>query len=143
MISLDTEITERNVEFPAQGWVLFDGDCRLCVGTARRFARLLRGHGFEPAALQTPWVRERLGLAAEGALAEMVVLTSDGDTFGGADGILQITRRIWWAWPLFAVAKIPGITQLLRAAYQRLAAKRHCFEGACRTTSGNGTIGAS
>ena len=135
MISLDSEITEINGETPARGWVLFDGNCRWCVGTARQFARLLRGHGFEPAALQTPWVRKRLGLASEDEPAEMVVLTAGGAVFGGADGILQIARRIWWAWPLFAVAKIPGITQLLRAAYRRLADNRHCFDGACRTTS--------
>jgi len=137
VISLNTEITEINVETPGRGWVFYDGDCRLCVGTARHFARLLRAHGFEPAALQTPWVRKRLGLASEGDPAEMIVLTAGGAVFGGADGILQIARRIWWAWPLFAMAKIPGVTPLLRASYRRLAANRHCFDGACQTSLRN------
>jgi len=137
MISLNTEITEITGDTPARGWVLFDGDCRLCVGSARRFAPLLHRHGFELAALQTPWVQERFDLMSGGQPAEMVILTSSGDVFGGADGILQIARRVWWAWPLFAAAKIPGITPLLHVAYRRLAANRHCLGGVCRTTSQN------
>jgi predicted DCC family thiol-disulfide oxidoreductase YuxK len=135
MISLDTEITEINGEGPARGWVLFDGSCRLCREAAQRFARLLRRHGFEPATLKAPWVQARLGLAAGADPAEMIVLTADGASFGGADGILEIARRIWWAWPLFAAAQIPGVMPLLRTAYRRLVANRHCFDGTCRTVS--------
>ena len=137
MISLDTEITETDGNSPARGWVLFDGSCRLCRGAAQRFAPLLRRHGFEPAALQSSWVRERLRLPADADVAEMIVLAADGTTLGGADGVVEIARRIWWAWPLFAAAQIPGAGPVLRAAYRRLAANRHCFEGACRTTSSN------
>jgi len=135
MISIDTEITEITGGNPARGWVLFDGGCRLCRGAARRFARFLRRHGFEPAALQTSWVRERLGLTRDDEPVEMIVLTSGGAVFGGADGMLQIARRIWWAWPLFAVAQIPGVTPLLRMAYRQLAVNRRCFDGACETKS--------
>ena len=68
----------------------------MCLGAARRFAPLLRRHGFEPAPLQNSWMRERLGLPVDSEPAEMIVLTSGGAVFGGADGILQIARRIWW-----------------------------------------------
>ncbi len=127
-------MTVTNGTTPPRGWVLFDGSCRLCLGAARRFARLLRRHGFEPAPLQSSWVRERLDMAAEGMPTEMMVLTSGGAVFGGADGILQIARRVWWAWPLYALAKIPGVTPRLRAIYRWVAANRHCFNGACQTT---------
>lgn len=134
MISLDTDITELNGRTPARGWVLFDGGCRLCFGAARRFAPLLRRHGFEPAPLQSSWVRERLGRAGDSEPAEMIVLTSDGEIFGGADGMLKIARGVWWAWPLFAMARMPGVTPLLRVMYRWLAANRHCFDGGCQTT---------
>ena len=140
MISLDTEITEINVATPAQGWVLYDGECRLCTGAADRFGRLLRQHGFELATLQTDWVRERLGLASGAEPAEMVVLDPDGTAFGGADGIIQIARHIWWARPLFALAQIPGLTLLLHAVYRRVAANRHCLGGACRLPEQNRLI---
>ena len=137
MISLDTEMTETNGAIPARGWVLYDGECRLCAGAARRFEPLLHRHGFELAALQTSWVRQRLGLVRGGNLTEMVVLLPNGEARGGADGILQVARRIWWAWPLFALAQIPGVNPLLHAAYRRLAANRHCFGRACQLAERN------
>ena len=34
-----------------RGWVLYDGDCVLCIGLARRFTPLLRRRGFVMAPL--------------------------------------------------------------------------------------------
>ncbi|MGH7953290.1 MAG: DUF309 domain-containing protein [Limisphaerales bacterium] len=114
------------------GWVFYDGDCPICISAVRRFEKLLHRRDFEIATMQTPWARERLGLKPDSALTEMFVLTPDGRRFGGADGILQITRRIWWAWPLFALSKIPGAIFLFRALYRRIAANRHCLNGSCK-----------
>jgi predicted DCC family thiol-disulfide oxidoreductase YuxK len=114
---------------PNAGWVFYDGECQLCINNMRRHEKLLRRHGFEPATLQTPWVRERLGSKPDSELTEMIVLTVEGNRFGGADGIAQIARRIWWAWPLFALAHIPGIHFIFRAIYRRVAASRHCLGG--------------
>jgi predicted DCC family thiol-disulfide oxidoreductase YuxK len=61
----------------------------------------------------------------------MKLLAADGQVYGGADALAQIARRIWWAWPLFAIAQIPGALVLLRAIYRHLAANRHCLNGAC------------
>jgi predicted DCC family thiol-disulfide oxidoreductase YuxK len=119
---------------PAQnyGWIFYDGECQFCINNVRRHEKLLRQHGFEPATLQTPWVRERLGLKLDSKLTEMIVLTAGNQTFGGADGIAQIARRIWWAWPLFVISQIPGIHFIFSAIYRRVAAKRHCLDGACQ-----------
>jgi hypothetical protein len=64
--------------------------------------------------------------------AEMRVLLANGDAPGGADAILEIARRIWWAWPLFIFAKLPGVKPMLRAVYLIIAANRNCTNGACK-----------
>jgi len=114
------------------GWIFYDGECQFCINNIRRYEKLLRRYGFEPATLQTPWVRERLGLKSDSELTEMIVLTADGQRFGGADGIMQIARQIWWAWPLFAFAKIPRMIFPLRAIYRHVAVNRHCLGGKCK-----------
>jgi len=89
---------------PVRGWVLYDGDCPLCLATVARFTPLLLRHRFQIAPLQTPWVQERLGLLPSTPLDEMKLLIDDGQIYGGADALLQMARGIWWAWPLFALA---------------------------------------
>jgi predicted DCC family thiol-disulfide oxidoreductase YuxK len=122
-ISVNTEITDINAR---TGLIFYDGECALCAGWARRFERELRAAGFGLATLPNR--------QAGAAVAEMVVLTPEGRRFGGADAIVQIARRLWWAWPLFALAHAPGAMPALHAAYRRLAANRHCLGGACRVT---------
>ena len=121
----------------ARGWVFYDGECSLCLATAKRFTPLLRRHQFDFAPLQTPWVQQRLGLKPNEPLTEMKLLAADEKVYGGADALLQIAREIWWAWPLFALAQIPGVKSLIRAIYRRIAASRTCIGNACqlRTSS--------
>jgi predicted DCC family thiol-disulfide oxidoreductase YuxK len=116
---------------PAQGWVFYDGQCLFCLTVMGRARGLLQRHGFELAPLQTQWVCAQLGLSPEGPFNEMLVMLPGGKVIGGADGILQIFRRVWWAWPLFALAQIPGAIILLRAIYRRIAANRHCLIKGC------------
>jgi predicted DCC family thiol-disulfide oxidoreductase YuxK len=114
-----------------RGWVLYDGECRLCTGTVALFGPMLRRRHFDLAPLQTPWVRERLGLKAGEMPDEMKLLTEDGKLHGGAGALLEIARTIWWAWPLYVLGQIPGGTILFRKIYRRIAMNRHCFAGAC------------
>ena len=67
----------------------------------------------------------------------MRLLLADGRELGGADALVEIARRIWWAWPLFALAQVPGVMLLLHAAYRQVAANRHCISGACRARPSN------
>lgn len=104
--------------------MLYDADCSLCTAWVRRFEHTLTRHGFAVAPLQD-WNSDNFDLR------EMRVVTPGG-TFGGADGIIEIARRIWWGWPLYVLAQIPGVTPLLRMGYRWLAANRHCIGGECR-----------
>src|ERR1700744_4625000 len=114
-----------------QGWVLYDGECSLCLRGVRHFRVLLHRNGFELAALQKNWVCERFDFDPRRRPDEMIVLLPDGRAIGGADGIVQIARRVWWAWPLFALAQLPGTMVLLRMFYRHIAARRSCAAGAC------------
>lgn len=130
---LTVENSPRLTLLPAKksGWVFYDGECRLCIDSVKRHETFLRRHGFALATLQTPWVRELLVFKPDSGLMEMIVLNSEGKRFGGADGIAQIARRIWWTWPLFALVQIPGIHFIFVMIYRRVAANRHCLGGLC------------
>ena len=84
-----------------------------------------------------PWTQKQLGLKPGEPLVEMKLLTEDGQIYGGADALAQIARRIWWAWPLFALTQIPGTAILLRGIYQRIAANRNCIGNACQLPKQN------
>jgi predicted DCC family thiol-disulfide oxidoreductase YuxK len=129
-------IPERATE-AAQDWVFYDGECPLCTGALSRFGSILRRHHFDLAPLQVPWTQKRLGLKPGESLVEMKLLTANGQIYGGADALAQIARRIWWAWPLFALTQIPGTAILLRWIYQRIAANRNCIGNACQLPKQN------
>ena len=129
-----TEQTETPDSESRNGWVLYDGDCSMCVRLAGRFASILRRHGFDLAPLQSPWVRSRLGSLACEPLDEMFVLSSSGDVIGGADAVVFLARGIWWAWPLYAITKLPGLMWLLAHLYRWVARNRNCFDGRCVRT---------
>jgi predicted DCC family thiol-disulfide oxidoreductase YuxK len=125
---VNTEITD-NVKL--NGWVCYDADCGICTRLAERFRALLAGHRFELVPLQSPWVRERLGLAEAELLEEMRLLKSDGRVIGGADALLEIARDFWWTWPLRLLGRIPVVREWLRAGYRWVARRRSCASGVC------------
>src|SRR5262245_11710015 len=98
-MSVRAEITNDNLD--SAGWVFYDGECAWCRASARRFGRILARRGFQLRPLQSPGVAEQLGLEDRDLLREMRLLLGDGHRFSGADAIVEITRHIWWAWPLW------------------------------------------
>jgi lipase maturation factor 1 len=129
-ISVSTEITDEDRK-PSRGWVLFDGDCQFCRRWVARIEPVLAPRGFVFLSLQTPWVRNFFHLPEDQLLGEMRVLLRNGQTYGGADAIIALAKYVWWSWPLVALVHIPGVRRALRAAYRRVAARRHCINGAC------------
>lgn len=124
----------------AKAWVLYDGDCSVCLRFARRFENVLTRHGFALLPLQTPWVRESLGLSDEQLLAEMRLLFPDERVFGGADAVAELARHIWWAWPLWLISRVPGLMPLLRRGYRGFAAHRRCANEACEIGNAKAAI---
>ena len=121
---MNTESTDTKDE---NGWVLFDGQCPICRKLAHLCAPVLVRHHFALVPLQTPWVRERLGISEDELLSEMRLLTPQGKLYGGADALIGIARQIWWAWPWYGLAQIPFVRAALRDGYGRFARRRNCL----------------
>jgi predicted DCC family thiol-disulfide oxidoreductase YuxK len=114
-----------------RGWILYDGGCRSCTASAKRFDRIFRRHGFVFLPLQTDWVMQRLGLEPGAPLEEMHVLTADGRDIGGADAVIFLARQIWWARPFAALARLPSMHKLLDRGYRWIATHRGCDHITC------------
>jgi len=112
--------------------VFYDADCRFCAAGARRFERVLTRRRFSLVPLQAADAAARLGVDQSHLLDEMRVRFEDGRVVGGAEAIMQIARRIWWAWPLWAFSRLPGVARPMDAAYKWFARNRGCVSGSCR-----------
>ena len=122
-----TEITET-----IHGYLFYDAKCPICRKWIGRLHGPLVRRGFHPVPLQAPWARQRLGLGDGDLLVEMKLMARDGVLCGGADALVRLARAIWWLWPFFVLAQIPGAKTLLRKTYLRLAANRPCDDGICK-----------
>lgn len=121
-------------EMNAQNWILYDATCSRCTMFAQRFEGIFGRRGFTFAPLQTPSLQSRLRSRAADPLAEMRVLTDKGEDFGGADALIFLARSVWWAWPVYAVAYLPGMRLALRQCYKRIASRRMCTRTGCAFT---------
>lgn len=135
MISLCSDMTDSKGRSASAGWLFYDAECPFCVRIAQRFARVLVPRGFALAPLQDPRVAGLLGLPESELLREMRLLTAESKQYGGADAAIFLARKIWWAWPFYAAAQIPGVKPILRAIYRSIAARRSCAAATCRTDS--------
>jgi len=115
-----------------RGWVFYDAACEFCLRLARRAEHVLGSRGLLLEPLQTSDAAARLKIAPTALMEQMHLLTADGRVFGGADAVVEIARRIWWARPLAWLARVPGMRRVMRSLYARVAANRYCAGGACR-----------
>ena len=116
--------------------IYYDDDCRFCRAMLLRFGRTLARRRFTFVPLQSPGAARLLGVSDEHLLDEMRVRLDDGEVCGGASALTAIARRIWWAWPLWALSRVPGAMPLLNAAYRWIARNRHCLHATCELPRG-------
>jgi predicted DCC family thiol-disulfide oxidoreductase YuxK len=121
----------RPVASPA-GWIFFDGECRFCVATRRRWGRVFERRGFVWLPLQTPGTAERLGLGPERLMAEMWVLPVGAPPRQGVDAWIGLLPHVWWLKPLAITLRLPGLKHLARRAYRWMARHRYCVASRCR-----------
>ena len=116
----------------ARGVVLYDGQCGFCSRWVKYWAGTLGRRGFEIASLDESWIAERIKMPHEELLTDIRLLTAGGQLISGADVYLYVTRRIWWAWPFYAIFSLPGFNRLIHVSYRWFARNRYCVSHACK-----------
>lgn len=119
--------------FPAHpvGWILYDDSCGFCRRWAPFWEKELCRRGFGIAPLQADWVRERLEIDDARLLDDVRLLLADGSHLAGAEVYRFAMRRIWWAWPAYALSLVPGLRRLFDLAYRKFARNRHRISASC------------
>jgi len=124
-------ITTEPIAEKIAGTIYFDASCGLC-STATRRLRNLVGHRFAFLPLQTPGVKEMLGLPPDAAFDEIKLLQPDGRILGGVDALLEIIPHIWWLYPVSLICRIPGTRIILNPIYRTIARHRRRISSVCR-----------
>ena len=113
-----------------KGVVLYDGQCGFCSRWVRYWAGTLARRGFKIASLDEPWVAQKIKMPREELLTDIRLLTPSDALISGADVYLYVTRRIWWAWPFYAIFSLPGFNRLIHVGYRWFARNRYCVSRA-------------
>jgi len=119
--------------------IFYDAECRLCRAGANRLKGVLARRQMELVPLQSPGTSTLLGVREDQLLVEMRLRLRDGRVFGGATAVVEIARRIWWAYPLWVVSRIPGAMRPMNAMYRWVARNRSCLNDACVPVPTKGT----
>jgi predicted DCC family thiol-disulfide oxidoreductase YuxK len=117
---------------PRVGWILYDGECSFCTSWVHLWEKVIAKRGFALQDLQFAWAEGRLNIPKEKLLDDIRVLTLNGELINGADAYLYVTRRIWWAWPFYAIFSLPGFHWVLWRGYRWFARNRYCASGHCQ-----------
>lgn len=123
--------TEISVTKNTNGWIFFDADCPACVRSAHFLEPILNQLRFESLPLQTAGTPEKLGVTDAELHTRIHLLTLNGQLFTGADALIEVARHCRWTRAIAAVALLPSVLPLLRQAYDWVAARRSCRNGAC------------
>lgn len=109
--------------------VLFDGDCALCSGSARKILRHDRAGVFRLAPTQSPLGRALLvhyGVDPDDPYTMLIV--QDGRARERSDGVLAIAARLPLPWRLAVVGRI--VPRVIRdTAYDFIARRPRRFPG--------------
>jgi predicted DCC family thiol-disulfide oxidoreductase YuxK len=116
---------------PREGWILYDGGCGFCFRWVHFWKNIVGSRGFAIKDLQSASAEGLLQVPQESLLDDIRVLTRGGEMESGADAYLYVARRIWWAWPFYAVFSLPGFNRLLWWGYRWFNRNRYRIAGHC------------
>jgi len=111
--------------------VLYDAGCGVCSRLVSSWEPTLERRGLAIAPLQSAWVQKRTGLPPADLLSDIRLLQPNGQLLSGADAYRYMMARIWWAYPLYLLSKVPGLRQLFDWAYRGFARHRLRISAGC------------
>lgn len=111
--------------------VIFDGQCNFCRSQVKKLRWMdFRGDRLSFISLHDPRVGERYpNLEHDDLMAQMYVVDTGGDAYGGADAVRYLSRRLPILWPAMPVLHLPGTAGLWRWLYQQVAKRRYKLAG--------------
>lgn len=118
-------------ETPRRGWILYDGGCGFCYRWVHYWEKAVVRRGFALKDSQAAWEEGSLQVPRESLLDDIRVLTPGGQIESGADAYLFVAREIWWAWPFYAIFRVPGFHWLLERGYLWFNRNRYHFSRHC------------
>ncbi|QEF96293.1 hypothetical protein Mal15_03200 [Stieleria maiorica] len=118
-------------ELPGADVVIYDGDCKFCIGQVKNLRRLdCCGGRLSFLSLHDPRVAERYpDLTYDQLMAQMYVVDSQGRRHGGGDAVRYLSRRLPLLWPAAPILHLPGTANLWRWAYNQVAKRRYKLAG--------------
>ncbi|HLL55649.1 MAG TPA: DUF393 domain-containing protein [Myxococcaceae bacterium] len=112
------------IDTPGKDVLLYDGHCRLCVGGAKAFKKLMPAEKVALRNFREPGVLEQYPqLTLERCEKGMQLIRPDGRHFEGAEAVVQGLRYRWWGKAAF-VYYVPGLRQLVNRVYGLIAKYR-------------------
>jgi hypothetical protein len=78
--------------------------------------------------LQNKTVMKLLDIKKGDFLPEMKVIGKERKVYGGAKAAVYLSKRIWWAKPIWALAYFPPFMKIMDYIYEQIAKRRHCCE---------------
>jgi predicted DCC family thiol-disulfide oxidoreductase YuxK len=112
---------------PREGWILYDGGCGFCFRWVHFWKNVVEPRGFAIKDLQSASADGSLQVPQENLLDDI----RGGKLESGADAYLYVTRRIWWAWPFYAVFSLPGLNWMLWTGYRCFNRNRYRISCRC------------
>jgi predicted DCC family thiol-disulfide oxidoreductase YuxK len=116
---------------PREGWILYDGRCGFCFRWVHFWRKVVERRGFAIKDLQSASADGSLLIPQENLLDDIQVLTRTGKLESGADAYLYVAQRIWWAWPFYAIFRLPGFNWMLWLGYRWVNRNRYRISGYC------------
>ncbi len=119
-----------NDSSPYRGWILYDGSCGFCYWWVHLWEKVVAKRGFALKDLQTASADGTLSIDKNQLFDDIRVLDTEGRLISGADAYLYVAKKIWWAWPFYALFCQPGSARLWR----------QCIAGSTATASESQSI---
>jgi predicted DCC family thiol-disulfide oxidoreductase YuxK len=122
----------------SQAVVIYDGQCRFCIGQIANLRRLDLFHQLRFVSLHEPSVaQEYPDLSHAQLMEQMWLVAPSGKRFAGAYALRYLTRSLPLLWPLAPAMHIPGLMPLWNWMYRSIAQRRYkiagrdCPDGSC------------
>ena len=107
-------------------WLLYDAECPFCTAVEKIFEPSLRKRACNIRPLQIKTVMRLLNIKKGDYLPEIKVIGEERKVYGGAKAVVYLSKRIWWARPIWALSYFPPFMAIMDYVYEQIAKRRHC-----------------